>query len=130
MTSIIVNRYNLRQDVKTCNVSGIGCSSSEIGIDMAKNLLQNPNISFAVVVSAEVLSSGWYSGNDKRKLNLNCRFRMGASAVLLTNKKAFKNTAKYKLLHVVRNQIASNYKTYNCASYEENSHGIRILFGA
>lgn len=125
MSSIIVNKFNLRDDVKTYNLSGMGCSSGGIAVDMARNILQSSRVSFAVVVSTEVLSYSWYSGNDMRKLVLNCGFRMGASAVLFTNKRAAKNTAKYEILKVLRNQIASNDNAYYSAFLEEDSQGKR-----
>jgi len=41
-TSLLVNRYGLRHDVVTHNLSGMGCSAGIIAIDLAKHLLQVP----------------------------------------------------------------------------------------
>jgi 3-ketoacyl-CoA synthase len=38
--SLIVNRYRLREDVVSHNLSGMGCSAGIIAIDLAKHLLQ------------------------------------------------------------------------------------------
>ncbi|XP_058104711.1 3-ketoacyl-CoA synthase 6-like [Magnolia sinica] len=124
LSSIIVNRYTMRSDVKTFNLSGMGCSAGSIGINVARNLLQVHKNSYAVIVSGEIISTGWYSGKDRSKLLLNCSFRMGSSAVLLTNRKAAKETSKYKIMHVVRTQTASDDKAYNAAIRKEDSEGI------
>ncbi|WJX20853.1 very-long-chain 3-oxoacyl-CoA synthase [Trifolium repens] len=62
LTSIVVNKYAMRSDIKTYNVSGMGCSASAICIDLAQNLLRVHKNSNAIVLSTEILSSGWYSG--------------------------------------------------------------------
>jgi 3-ketoacyl-CoA synthase len=38
--SLIVNKYRLREDVVSHNLSGMGCSAGIIAIDLAKHLLQ------------------------------------------------------------------------------------------
>ena len=40
MAAMIVNHFKLRRDVLTYNLSGMGCSSSLICIDMVKHLLK------------------------------------------------------------------------------------------
>ncbi len=40
MAAMIVNHFKLRRDVLTYNLSGMGCSSSLISIDMVKHLLK------------------------------------------------------------------------------------------
>jgi len=42
-TSLIVNRYGMRHDVVSHNLSGMGCSAGIIAIDLAKRLLQVRN---------------------------------------------------------------------------------------
>lgn len=37
---MVVNHFKMRTDVLSHNLSGMGCSSGVIGIDMAKNYLQ------------------------------------------------------------------------------------------
>ncbi|XP_039144035.1 3-ketoacyl-CoA synthase 5-like [Dioscorea cayenensis subsp. rotundata] len=122
LSSIIVNRFAMRDNVKTFNLSGMGCSAGVISIDIARTLLQLNRGSFALIISTEVLSTGWYSGKDQRKLLLNCVFRSGSAAVLLTNKKV--KNLKYKLLHLVRTQRAFDDTGYHSAIREEDSKGI------
>lgn len=40
LCSMIVNRYKLREDICSYNLSGMGCSSSLLGIGLAKQILQ------------------------------------------------------------------------------------------
>ncbi|KAI3985292.1 hypothetical protein MKX01_033606 [Papaver californicum] len=136
LSSIIINTYSMRSDIKSFNISGMGCSAGAIGINVAQNLLKVQRNSYAVVISAEILSSAWYMGNDKSKLPLNCMFRMGSSAVLLTNRKEAKNMSKYKLFKLVRTQRAFDDKCYYAAMRQEDSKGFngfninRDSFGA
>lgn len=53
LCAMIVNKFQLRQDVRTYNLSGQGCSAGVISIDLAKQLLQNRPNSRAVVISTE-----------------------------------------------------------------------------
>lgn len=124
LSSIIVNRYSMRNDVKTFNISGMGCSASAIGIDVAQNLLRVHENFYAVIISTEIVSTGWYAGRDRRKLLLNCFFRMGSSAVLLTNRREEKRRSKYKLVHIQRTQRAFDDRAYRSALREEDSDGI------
>ncbi|XP_077246589.1 3-ketoacyl-CoA synthase 6-like [Tasmannia lanceolata] len=124
LCSIIVNQYRMRTDIKSFNLAGMGCSAGSIGIDVARNLLQIHENSNAIVLSAEIVSTGWYAGKDRRKLLLNCLFRMGSAAVLLTNKKTAKKTSKYKAIKIVRTQRAFDDKGYLSGIREEDSQGI------
>ncbi|KAK1262350.1 3-ketoacyl-CoA synthase 4 [Acorus gramineus] len=124
LSSIIVNRYAMRDDIKSFNLSGMGCSAGTIGIDVARTLLRKRENSYAVIVSTEILSTGWYAGKDKRKLLLNCLFRMGCSAVMLTNKREEKSSSKYRLVKLLRTQRAFDDKAYRSAIREEDSEGI------
>ncbi|CAH1438929.1 unnamed protein product [Lactuca virosa] len=42
LSSIIINRYSMREDIKSFNISGMGCSASALAVDMAQILLQAP----------------------------------------------------------------------------------------
>ncbi|CAJ2630128.1 unnamed protein product [Trifolium pratense] len=123
LTSIVVNKYAMRSDIKTYNVSGMGCSASALCIDLAQNLLRVHKNSNAIVLSTEILSNGWYSGNEKSKLLINCLFRMGSAAILLSNKKEASKNAKYLLLRTLRTLRAFDDKAYFSAIREEDSDG-------
>ncbi|KAK9292449.1 hypothetical protein L1049_020421 [Liquidambar formosana] len=124
LSSIIINKYSMRSDIKSYNISGMGCSAGVIGIDLAQNLLGINKDCNAVVLSTEILSTGWYPGNEKSMLVLNCNFRMGSAAVLLTNKNEARKSSKYKLSQTLRTQRAFDDKAYFCAQRKEDSKGI------
>lgn len=124
LSSIIVNKYSMREDVKSFNISGMGCSASALAIDMAQNLLKTHKNSNAVILSTEILSNGWYSGKERSMMVLNCLFRMGSAAVLVTNKKEAQKTSKYKLLWALRTQRAFQDEAYLSAFREEDSNGL------
>ncbi|KAK9077315.1 hypothetical protein SSX86_005652 [Deinandra increscens subsp. villosa] len=94
LSSMIVNRYKLRGNIKTFNLGGMGCSAGVIAVDLAKDMLQVHRSTYAVVVSMENITQNWYFGNKKSMLIPNCLFRVGGAAVLLSNKSADKRRRK------------------------------------
>ncbi|CAK9318329.1 unnamed protein product [Citrullus colocynthis] len=80
LSSIVINKYSMRSDIKSYNLSGMGCSASAIAIHLAENPLQVNENSNAVVLSTDILSNGWYAGKEYSRLILNCYFRMGSAA--------------------------------------------------
>ncbi|CAI9265082.1 unnamed protein product [Lactuca saligna] len=123
LSSIIINRYSMREDIKSFNLSGMGCSASALAVDMAQNLLKVHKNSNAVILSTEILSNGWYAGKDRSMMILNCLFRSGSAAILITNKKSAKKISKYRLLYTLRTQGAFEDIAYNSAIREEDSKG-------
>lgn len=124
LSSMIVNHYKLRTDIKSYNLGGMGCSAGLISVDLAKHLLKaNPN-SYAVVVSTENITLNWYFGNDRSMLLCNCIFRMGGAAVLLSNKARDRSRSKYQLVHTVRTHKGADDKNYNCVYQREDDKGI------
>ncbi|KAL5570113.1 hypothetical protein UlMin_026688 [Ulmus minor] len=155
LSSIIINKYSMRSDIKSYNLSGMGCSASALGVDLAQNLLKlyrnsyaiSYNLSgigcsasalsvdlaqnlrklyrnsYAVILSTEILSSGWYSGNERPKLLLNCLFKMGSAAILLTSKNEANKCSKYELVRTLRTQRAFEDKAYLSAIREKDEKG-------
>ncbi|KAL7603612.1 hypothetical protein Lser_V15G15088 [Lactuca serriola] len=123
ISAMVVNKYKMRSNIKSYNLSGMGCSAGLISIDFAKNLLQVHPESYAVVISTEILSPNSYMGVERSMLLPNCLFRMGGAAILLTNKRSHRRDAKYVLLHVVRTHKGSDDKSYRCVSQEEDKEG-------
>ncbi|XP_022968008.1 3-ketoacyl-CoA synthase 7-like [Cucurbita maxima] len=123
LSSIIINRYSMRSDIKSFNLSGMGCSASAVAIHLAENLLQVHENSNAVVLSTEILSNGWYAGKEPSRLILNCYFRMGGAAILLTNRKEAKDYSKYKLFKSLRTLTSFDDKSYLSAMREEDKDG-------
>uniref|UniRef100_J3LK98 3-ketoacyl-CoA synthase n=1 Tax=Oryza brachyantha TaxID=4533 RepID=J3LK98_ORYBR len=123
-TSLVVNRYRLRHDVVSHNLSGMGCSAGIIAIDLAKHLLQVHADTYALVVSTENITLNAYLGNYRPMLVTNTLFRMGGAAVLLSNRRAERRRAKYQLMHTVRTHRGGACdRSYGCVTQEEDGAG-------
>ncbi|XP_055822270.1 3-ketoacyl-CoA synthase 20-like [Solanum dulcamara] len=123
LSSMIVNRYKLGVHVLTYNISGMGCSAGLISIDLANRLLQTQVSGYALVVSAESINAGYYLGKDRSKLITNCLFRMGAAAILLSNRFSDYRRSKYKLKHVVRTHKGADDKAFRSVYQEQDEDG-------
>ncbi|KAI3513227.1 hypothetical protein L1887_20554 [Cichorium endivia] len=123
LSSMIVNKYKLRGNIRSFNLGGMGCSAGVIAVDLAKDMLQVHRNTYAVVVSTENITQNWYFGNKKSMLIPNCLFRVGGSAVLLSNKSIDKRRAKYKLVHVVRTHRGADEKAFRCVYQEQDAAG-------
>ncbi|MCO5591869.1 hypothetical protein L7F22_045862 [Adiantum nelumboides] len=120
LSAIIVNHYNMRGNIRSVNLGGMGCSAGVISIDLAKHLLQVHRNTTALVVSMENITLNWYWGNDKSKLVSNCIFRMGGAAILLSNCGSMKKNSKYELVHSVRTHKGADDKAFSCVFQEED----------
>lgn len=123
LSAMIVNKYKLRGNIRSYNLGGMGCSAGVIAIDLAKDLLQIHRNTYAVVVSTENITQNWYFGNKKSMLIPNCLFRVGGSAVLLSNKGSDKRRSKYKLVHTVRTHRGADDKAFQCVYQEQDDFG-------
>lgn len=123
LSAMVINKYKMRSNIKSFNLSGMGCSAGVMAIDLARDILQvHPN-SYAVVVSTEIITPNCYQGNQRAMLVPNCLFRMGGAAMLLTNRRCERRRAKYHLLHVVRTHKGADDQAYRCVMEEEDPEG-------
>lgn len=128
LCAMVAHRFQMRSDLMTFNLSGMGCSASLVSIDLAQRLLQQRPGSLAVVVSTENLTQALYHGNDRAFLLQNMLFRCGGAAILLSNKVKDGYRAKYKLLHVVRTQ-GTDINSYNSVYSTQDdigNQGVRL----
>ncbi|KAJ0257387.1 3-ketoacyl-CoA synthase 4 [Hirschfeldia incana] len=123
LSAMIVNKYKLRGNIRSYNLGGMGCSAGVIAVDLAKDMLLVHRKTYAVVVSTENITQNWYFGNNKAMLIPNCLFRVGGSAVLLSNKSSDKRRSKYRLSHVVRTHRGADDKAFRCVYQEEDDTG-------
>ncbi|XP_068663154.1 3-ketoacyl-CoA synthase 6-like [Aristolochia californica] len=124
LSAMVVNKYKLRSNIRSFNLSGMGCSAGVISLDLARDLLQvHPN-SNALVISTEIITPNYYKGKQRSMLLPNCLFRMGAAAILLSNRRHDRRRAKYRLVHVVRTHKGADDKAYRCVYEEEDPQGI------
>ena len=86
MAAMLVNKFGMRHDVLTYNLSGMGCSSSLVCVDMASHLLKALPNTLALIVNHENITENWYTGNDRSMLVCNCLFRLGGAAALVSNR--------------------------------------------
>jgi len=104
LCAMACNRFQMRSDVRTYNLSGMGCSASLISVDLVSDLLQNNPNSVAVVVSTELITQSLYHGHEKSMLLQNTLFRCGGAAICLTNRPRLVMKARYRLRQLVRTQ--------------------------
>ncbi|KAJ9547746.1 hypothetical protein OSB04_020289 [Centaurea solstitialis] len=124
LSTIVVNRYKLPENVISYNLVGMGCSAGLLAIGLAKQLLKVHRNSYAMIVSTESITENCYTGTDRSKFLINCIFRVGGAAILLSNRRADRQTAKYRLLHTVHTNTSSSDRFYNCILREEDQAGI------
>lgn len=127
LSSRIINHYKMREDIKTYNLTGMGCSASLISINIIQNIFKTRKNTYAIVVTSESLTPNWYAGNDRSMILANCLFRSGGCAILLTNKVALKDKAMLKLKCLVRTHHGASEDAYNCCIQKEDDQG-RIGF--
>ncbi|KAE8711187.1 3-ketoacyl-CoA synthase 3 [Hibiscus syriacus] len=123
LSSRIINHYKMRSDIKSFNLTAMGCSASLISLDIIRNVFKSYKNKFALLVTSESLSPHWYAGNNKSMILANCLFRSGGCAILLTNNKAFKHKAMFKLKCLVRTHHGAIDESYNCCVQQEDDEG-------
>ncbi|XP_059448827.1 3-ketoacyl-CoA synthase 20-like [Corylus avellana] len=123
LSAMIVNHYKLRGNILTYNLGGMGCSAGIISIDLAKKLLEAQPNSYALIASTENTTLNCYYGNDRSMLVSNCLFRMGAAAILLSNRSSDRRRSKYELVHTVRTHKGADDKFYKCVFQREDDEG-------
>ncbi|CAN1150502.1 3-ketoacyl-CoA synthase 10 [Linum perenne] len=120
LSAMIINHYRMRGNILSYNLGGMGCSAGIIAVDLARDMLQaNPN-NYAVVVSTEMVGYNWYSGKDRSMLIPNCVFRMGCSAILMSNRRRDYTRSKYRLDHIVRTHKGADDRSFRCIYQEED----------
>ncbi|KMZ56766.1 3-ketoacyl-CoA synthase [Zostera marina] len=124
LSAMIVNKYKMRSNVKSYNLSGMGCSAGLLSVDLVRDLLQVHPKCNALVISTEIITPNWYAGNERAMLLPNCLFRMGGAAVFLSNQKIHRSRAKYELKHLIRTHKGQDDRAYRCVYQEEDSEGI------
>ncbi|RRT49938.1 hypothetical protein B296_00052022 [Ensete ventricosum] len=116
LSAMIVNHYKMRGNILSYNLGGMGCSAGIIALDLARDMLQANPSSYAVVVSTEAVSFTWYTGRNRSMLIPNCFFRMGCSAVLLSNRRRDFRRAKYRLEDIVRTHKGADDRSFRYPS--------------
>ncbi|CAN8254695.1 unnamed protein product [Cochlearia groenlandica] len=128
LSAMVINHYKLRHNTESYNLGGMGCSAGIIAIDLARDLLNAHQGSYALVVSTEIVSFTWYSGNEAALLPPNCSFRMGAAAVMLSSRPIDRWRAKYQLMQLVRTHKGMEDTSYKSMELREDRDGKQGLY--
>ncbi|GAB4845188.1 hypothetical protein Ancab_038597 [Ancistrocladus abbreviatus] len=124
LSSMLVNKYELDEGVRTFNLSGMGCSGGVVAVDMAVRLLSARRaVQYALVVITESISLNWYFGENRSMLVTNCIFRVGCAAALISNDPSQHRVAKFKLVDSLRTHHGSDDRAYRAAFQEEDEVG-------
>lgn len=123
LCAMVASHFQMRSDIATYNLGGMGCSASILAIDLAKKLLLSGEHSRVLVVSTEILSLTPYLGNERSFLLSNTLFRCGGAAMVLSNRWHDSRRAWYKLLHTVRAQM-TDQGAYECVFFTDDDTGI------
>jgi predicted naringenin-chalcone synthase len=125
LCATVITHFQMRGDILSYNLSGMGCGASLLALDLAKNMLQRRKRGGkALVVSTEIITPNLYHGNEKSFLLQNILFRCGGAAMVLSNKWMDGSRAWFKLLQTVRVQGTSE-DAYNCVFEAEDKDGHR-----
>ncbi|KAG9128784.1 hypothetical protein Leryth_009545 [Lithospermum erythrorhizon] len=95
LSSRIINHYKMREDVKTYNLTGMGCSASLVSINIVESIFKAKKNVNALVITSESLTPNWYTEN-KAMLKLKC---------------------------LVRTHHGAKEESYNCCFQTEDSRG-------
>lgn len=135
LCSMVINKFGMRSDISSYNLSGMGCSAGLISVELVKNLLAGRPNSTALVVSTEIITQNLYHGNEKSFLLQNTLFRCGGAALLLSNKWTDAHRSLLKLFHIVRTQYVNedasknSLDSFGCVFEDEDQHkhrGVRL----
>ncbi|PIA51039.1 hypothetical protein AQUCO_01100099v1 [Aquilegia coerulea] len=120
LTTRIVNRYKMKEDIKTFNLSGMGCSASLISTNLVENIMKSTKNVLALILTTESIVPNWYTGNDKSMMLPNLLFRSGGCAILLTNRPNLKHKATFRVKYLVRTHLGANDDEYQCIIQKED----------
>ncbi|KAH6760336.1 3-ketoacyl-CoA synthase 12 [Perilla frutescens var. frutescens] len=123
LSSRIVNYYKMRNDIKSFDITGMGCSASLISINLVETIFKSYKNAMAIVVRSESIAPNWYSGNDRLMMLTNCLFRCGGCSILLTNNRAFQTRAKMRLNCLVRTHLGASDEAHNSCMEKEDDEG-------
>lgn len=84
-----------------------------------------PN-TYAMVLSTENQTSSIYRGNNPSMLLVNCLFRLGASAALLSSHSSDRYRSKYELKHTLRTHVGADDNSYKCVFQEDDEPHVGV----
>ncbi|KAL0221528.1 hypothetical protein RCL1_001382 [Eukaryota sp. TZLM3-RCL] len=122
----VINHFGLVNAVPLALV-GAGCAEGLIAVDIAQSFLQSKR-GRVLIVSVQPCSVT-YLGNQRSMLIPNCLFRLGCSAVLVSNLKRDASLAKFDLIKLYRNQKHGiSMKALELKEDEDQNFGFFLSF--
>ncbi|GIQ87794.1 very-long-chain 3-ketoacyl-CoA synthase, partial [Kipferlia bialata] len=123
LTAMVVNKFGFREDVRTFNLGGMGCSGGMIGTDLIASLLRADPHLRAMLLCTENITQNWYKGPQRSMLIQNTLFRLGGACILFdTNTR----DAKYTLEGtVIRTHLGADDDAYKCVYETTDFLGLR-----
>jgi predicted naringenin-chalcone synthase len=130
LCAMVISHFQMRSDILSYNLSGMGCGASLLAVDLAAKMLQKRSVKNgkALVISTEILTPNLYYGNERGFVLQNTLFRCGGAAMVLSNNWFDGHRALFKLLHLVRTQ-GNGEDAYQCvyeAEDEQGNRGVRL----
>jgi len=124
LCAMVISHFQMRSDILSYNLSGMGCGASLLAVDLAAKMLQKRSVKNgkALVVSTEILTPNLYYGNERAFLLQNTLFRCGGAAMVLSNNWFDGHRALFKLLHLVRTQ-GNGEDAYQCVFEAQDALG-------
>ncbi|GLC33182.1 Chitin synthase, class 2 [Pleodorina starrii] len=128
ISSMVVNEFKLKKEIQSYHLGGMGCANGVVACNLAADLLKAHPGAVALFVTNETTTPAFYKGKDKHRLVTNVLFRMGAAAMILTNKRSLARKAKYRLENRVRVHVGSKDEAYKCIWYGPDDEGLNGIF--
>eukprot|EP00983_Pelagomonas_calceolata_P045323 1139683-Pelagomonas_calceolata.AAC.2 len=149
MASMVVNHFKMNEDIQSYHLGGMGCANGVVAINMVSDLLKaHPNAN-ALFITNETTTPAFYRGQDKSRLVTNVLFRnrhrrsvsmqamnpgahiaaavvcrMGASAMLLSNKQSWAGRAKYRLVSTTLQTYPSLSSSYQSTPFQLTTRSV------
>lgn len=128
MSSMIVNEFKMRPTVLSYHLGGMGCSMGVVSVNLIRDLLKAHPNSNAILVTTETTTPAYYTGTERSRLVTNCLFRMGAAAVLFSNKTSMIPRAKYELKSTIRIHQGYRDEAFSCIRHSPDENGVDGIY--
>ncbi|XP_066320115.1 3-ketoacyl-CoA synthase 1-like [Miscanthus floridulus] len=117
LASMVVHRYKMREDVKSFNLGGTGCSAGLITVDLARDMLQaNPGV---LRRRGEHREHHAQLVLRQRPLHVVVQLHLPHGR----RRRADAGRVKYRLLHTVRTHKGAADECYGCVYQREDGIG-------
>lgn len=128
MAAMVINTFGMRNDVVSYHLGGMGCANGVVAVNLVADLLKAHPGCRALFVTNETTTPAFYRGKDRHRLVTNVLFRMGAAAMLMSNRASDAGRAKYKVHARTRVTTAAREDAYKCIWYGPDAQGLPGIY--